>query len=112
MSVMHHRIVDGDVAARLRSRTSSRGAILAEDIERQRARARVDEGDRLVDVAIGQDRQERAEDFLLHDAHLGGRAQHERGSELPWIGGIRRADLQDLRAFRVRVVDSPSRRAR
>ncbi|MNE61529.1 hypothetical protein D3C80_1567490 [compost metagenome] len=46
------------------------GAIIAEVIERQRPRARIDVVDGFIDVAIAANRQQRTEELLLHHQGL------------------------------------------
>src|SRR5262245_23942995 len=51
-------------------------AVAAEKVERQWPSSSIDASDCLIDVAIGHDRQNRAEDFLVKDAHVIGRAEN------------------------------------
>src|SRR5215469_14539527 len=52
-------------------------AVAAEKVERQWPWPSIDASDCLIDVAIGHDRQNRAEDFLVKDAHVIGCATYQ-----------------------------------
>ena len=81
----------------------------AEEIERQRPRPRIDVGDGVFELAIGQDRQDRAEDLVLHHAHLVRDVEHERrqkqprGDAAPRAGRV--ADFDHARALGAGIVD-------
>ena len=58
-------------------------SIGTEDVERQRSRPCVDIGNGILEFAIGHNREDRAEDFLVHHVHLVGNAQQKLRREQP-----------------------------
>ena len=67
---MQQAIVPGDASGNgFAQQALAEGFVVAEAVERQRTVKGVDMGDGLIERIIGQDRQQRAEDFLLHDRH-------------------------------------------
>ncbi|MCY1281471.1 hypothetical protein D9M70_302810 [compost metagenome] len=61
-------------------------AVVAEVVEGQRARAIVDIGEGIFQLAVGDDRQQGAEDLLLHQFHLVRGAQHQGMGQAPALG--------------------------
>jgi hypothetical protein len=75
---VHDGPVDGDVAGgRAVEDLAPVGAVVAEVVERERSWSCVDVVDGVVDVAVGEDREDGAEDLLVGDAHVVGDAEHD-----------------------------------
>src|SRR5215216_4834029 len=69
----HDGAVDGDVAGgRAVEHLALVGTVVTEVVERERAWSRVDVVDGVVDVAVGEDREDGPEDLLVGDAHVVG----------------------------------------
>ena len=104
------RVVDGHAArGRLRKHLVAPLGAVAEVVERERMRPRVDARDRFVERAERLDRQQRSEDLLLHHRHGRRDADDQRRRELARVraGALSpgRIDLDDARTLRARVVD-------
>jgi hypothetical protein len=110
MADVHDRAVDTDVAGGGPVEHSAPlRALAAEVVERERSRSRVHVLDGLVDVAVGEDRQDRTEDLVVGQfSSLVGGAEHHCGREcVGALGGLLRpvTDLDDLRAVGAGVLD-------
>nr|WP_241267344.1 hypothetical protein [Streptomyces scabichelini] len=89
---VHDGAADGDVAGgRAVENLAPVRVVLAEVVERERSWSCVDVVDGLVDVAVGEDREDGAEDLLVGDAHLVGDAEHDGRCEgVRAVGGLAR----------------------
>jgi hypothetical protein len=75
---MHDRAVDGDVSGRRTVEDLAPvGVVVAEVVERERSRSCVHVVDRVIEVAVAEDRQDGAEDLLVGDPHVVGDAEHD-----------------------------------
>ncbi|MNP16573.1 hypothetical protein D3C76_1089750 [compost metagenome] len=75
------------------------GLVVAEVIQGQRSWALVDVGEGVLDAAVRHDRQQRAEDFVLHDAHVVVHVEQQvrlHGTALARLLGVQ---VDDLGAF-------------
>jgi len=79
LGVVQNGIVDGDAAGgRALQHELASWPLRAKEVERERPRSSIDIGDGVFELAIGYNRQDRAEDLILHHIHLVRRIEHER----------------------------------
>ena len=89
-------VVDAPAAERQRVQHAAlHGAVFREQVARQRMRPCGGEGNRFVEAADGQNRQNRPEDFLLHDRAVR-RNIAEDGRRNAQGGGVNTAAVDDL----------------
>ena len=80
---MHHHVVHaGPARRRLREHALGLDLVVAEVVERERARARIDVGEHVVQRPVAPDRQQRAEYFVTHDERVVRRLDQERRRDL------------------------------
>ena len=78
-----------------------------ERIKRKRPVAGIDRIDRFLQLAIGQDRQDRTEDLAPHQFHLRRHVQDNVRRELALrlVGRLTLGEIDELRAFGARVIE-------
>lgn len=78
--------------------------VITEVVQCQRARALVDVGQRLVEAVVGHQRQQRAEDFVLHHLHAVVHVQQQVRWQAPALAGFAWVQVKHLRTFVVGIV--------
>ena len=98
---MQDGVVDRDATGnRLVKNAGNAPAIAVEKVERQRPVAGIDEGQRLIEMPVGDDGQQRAKNFFLHQPPVGIGIDNQRRRQAPGVGVLAVAERNDLSAIR------------
>jgi hypothetical protein len=106
--VVHAHVAGGGV----REQLGAAAVLGAEVVERERAGPRIHVGDGFVDAAVSAHRQDRAEDFPLHQRRLVAWVGDQRGRQgalAPWHAGGALAQLDHAGATAACVLDEAGR---